>query len=132
MPLLDGIKVLLLDDDADTREELSAGLEQQGAQVIEAASAQAALLHVEEDRPDIVIAEVEMPEVDGWGFVRAMRKLGPERGGRTPAVALTDHNTPEDRIRSVTAGFVLHVAKPLAPAQLGDLIVAVLQTHPQA
>lgn len=124
--ILDGLKLLLLEDHADTRESLAVGLRGYGADVVEADSAQAALLLVESHHPDLLVVDIELPEVDGWSFLRALRKLPRESGGRTPAVALTVHNEPEDRRRSILSGFRLHLAKPMTAGQLAGKVETLL------
>ena len=124
---LGGVRVLVVDDHEDTRDAVAAALQREGAQVFTASSAQEALLRVESDRPDVLLADLEMPEVDGWALLRAVRSLPRERGGQTPAAALTIHNTPEDRGRSLRAGFRLHLATPCDPRELVDLVAALAQ-----
>src|SRR5688572_848515 len=97
--LLDGLTVLYLEDDEDTREMMVLGLERHGARVLATDSVQAALLTFETQRPDVVIADLELPELDGWALVHALRELPAERERRTPAIAVTVHNTPADRLK---------------------------------
>src|SRR5690349_14026606 len=110
---LKGVKVLLLEDHKDTREMYASNLRRQGAVVLEAATAQTAMLLLQEKRPDVMLVDLELPDVDGWHFVKAVRQLKPEDGGKTPAVALTVHNTAEARGRTLTSGFQLHLQKPM-------------------
>ena len=129
MALLDGLTILYLEDDHDTREGMTLGLEQHGARVIGTDSAQVALLLVEQHRPDVIVADLELadPELDGWMFVRTVRELSQEREKRTPAIAFTVHNEPADRAKSLSAGFTLHVAKPLTPDQLATRIALLVK-----
>lgn len=126
MALLDGLRILYLEDEPDTREVIALGLEHQGAHVLSTDSAQAALLMFQAERPDVVIADLGLPEVDGWTFMRAVRSLSTEREKRTLAIALTAHNLRADRLKSLEHGFTLHVAKPLTPEQLASRIALVL------
>jgi CheY-like chemotaxis protein len=132
MALLDGLNILYLEDEPDTREVIALGLEQHGAAVTATDSAPAALLMFESRRSDVVIADLELPEVDGWTFMRALRRLPAEREKRTLAIALTAHNTRADKLRSLECGFTLHMAKPLTPDQLAQRIALVMGTTPRA
>jgi CheY-like chemotaxis protein len=122
MALLDGLTVLYVEDDADTREVMTLGLERHGARVLATDSAQAGVLLFEQHDPDVVIADVELGEVDGWTLVRVLRELPCERERRRPAIALTVHNTPADKLKSLSSGFTLHMAKPLTPDQLATRV----------
>jgi CheY-like chemotaxis protein len=132
MALLDGLTVLYLEDDRDTREVMMLGLERHGARVFGTYSAQIALLLFEQHQPDVVIADLELadPELDGWMFMRAMREVESERERRTHAIALSVHNTPADRLKSLSAGFTLHVAKPLTPDELANRIALLVKPVP--
>jgi DNA-binding response OmpR family regulator len=127
LALLDGLTVLYLEDDADTREIMVVGLERHGARVLSTDSAQAALLMFEQDRPDVVIADLELPELDGWSFIQAIRELPSERDKRTPAIAVTVHNESPDKMKSLSAGFTLHMAKPLTPDQLAARVALLVR-----
>jgi CheY-like chemotaxis protein len=120
MVLLDGITVLYLEDDPDTREVMTVGLERQGARVIATDSAQVALLSWESQHPDVIVADLELadPQLDGWRFMEAGRSMASERVKRTPAIALSVHNEPADKLKSLSAGFTLHMAKPVSADQL--------------
>jgi CheY-like chemotaxis protein len=95
-------------------------------------SASAALLMFETQQPDLIIADLALPEVDGWAFIRAVRRRPTDRDRRTPAIALTAHNTPDDRRKSLAHGFTSHMAKPLTPDQLAQRIALVLGTSAKA
>lgn len=126
---LDGVKVLYLEDDRDTRELMTLGLERYGAQVFGTYSAQLAVLLFEQHRPDVIVADLELaePDLDGWMFMRAVRDLPSEREKRTPAIAVSVHNEPADRLKSLSAGFTLHVAKPLTPDELAGRIAVLVR-----
>src|SRR2546429_1419975 len=83
-----------------------------------ATSGAEAVALVEDWLPHLVVADVEMPDEDGYSLVRRLRLLSPDRGGATPTVAVTAYGRVEDRIRSVAAGFDLHLPKPVEPAEL--------------
>ena len=132
MALLDSVTVLYLEDDRDTRELMTLGLERHGARVLSTDSAQIALLMFEEHRPDAVVADLELgdPELDGWMFMRAVRELASEQLKRTPAIALTVHNDAADKLKSLSAGYTLHVAKPLTPDQLATRLALLVKPVP--
>jgi CheY-like chemotaxis protein len=115
---LAGIKVLVVDDDPDTCELIRRVLAQAGAQVVSVGSAAEGMLKVEDERPDVLISDIGMPHTDGYQFIRDLRRLPASRGGRTLAVALTAFARSEDRTRALTAGFQIHVAKPIEPMEL--------------
>jgi CheY-like chemotaxis protein len=119
---LDGLRVLVIDDEADARELLAAGLGQCGAKVTAASSARDALEAMAGEKFDALISDIGMPGEDGYELIRRVRALPADRGGRTPAVALTAYARTEDRLRAMRAGFEIHVAKPL---ELTELIVVI-------
>ena len=123
-PRLDGLRVLLVDDEADARELLSEVLEERGAQVLPAASAAEAVTMLQAERPDLVLSDISMRDEDGYDFIRKVRALPPDKGGRTPAAALTAYGRLEDRMRALSAGFQLHVAKPVDPAELVAVVAS--------
>ncbi|MBV8860024.1 MAG: PAS domain S-box protein [Acidobacteria bacterium] len=115
---LDGVKVLVVDDEPDTREMLKAGLGQCGASVFVAASAAEALEEIEKSAPDLIISDIGMPGEDGYELMKRVRKLPPERGGRVPAIALTAYARVEDRMQALRVGYQMHVPKPVELAEL--------------
>jgi len=118
MPLLEGVRVLVVEDEADSREVLALILERSGAEVLVAAAAGEALGILERELPDVLVADIEMPVEDGYSLVARMRALPSERGGRTPAVALTAYAGAVDRAKLLDAGFDRHVPKPVQPPDL--------------
>jgi PAS domain S-box-containing protein len=118
LPELAGLRVLVVDDEADTRELLAAVLVSCGAEVIQAATASEAFEQVERARPDVIVTDIGMPEEDGYSLLARIRELPPERGGGTPAAALTAYARAEDRTRALRSGFQMHVSKPVEPAKL--------------
>ncbi len=115
---LSGITVLVTDDEADARELLRKMLEQRGATVLVCGSAHDTLDRVQRHRPDVLVCDIGMPGIDGYGLISRLRSLSPERGGATPAIALTAFARSEDRTRSLLAGFQMHLSKPVEPEEL--------------
>ncbi|HVY48866.1 MAG TPA: response regulator, partial [Minicystis sp.] len=122
---LDGLSVLVVDDEDDARELLTSVLEGAGAAVRAARSVAEALARIAEQRPDVLVSDVGMPEADGYALVRAVRELD---GARLAAVALTAYARGEDKTRALGAGFDVHVPKPVDPA---ELIRVVSQVSPR-
>ncbi|MGH9901582.1 MAG: ATP-binding response regulator [Pyrinomonadaceae bacterium] len=121
-PSLEGLRVLVVDDEADTRELLRAVLESCGSEVTTAASAAAALEALERERPDVLVSDLGMPEEDGYSLIAKVRALPAGRGGQTPAAALTAYTRAEDRMRVLRAGFQIHLPKPVEPAELVTVV----------
>jgi PAS domain S-box-containing protein len=115
---LSGMRILVVDDEEDTREYVRMLLAMCNAKVSVADSAQTALALLEAEPPDVLVSDIAMPEQDGYGLIRQVRELPPDRGGTTPAVALTAYARHEDRTRAMLAGFQNHVTKPVEPAEL--------------
>ncbi|HKQ93548.1 MAG TPA: PAS domain S-box protein [Blastocatellia bacterium] len=122
---LKGIKVLVVDDDEDARDMLEAALNSYGAEVITAAGALKALDALASENIDVLVSDINMPEVDGYELIRRVRAMKPEQGGRIPAVALTAYARAEDRLRALKSGFQTHMPKPVEPAEL-EVVVATL------
>jgi CheY-like chemotaxis protein len=117
-PDLQGLRVLVVDDEQDARDLIVAVLEPCGVEVRTAASAGEALELLEATRPDVIVSDVGMPGEDGYSLMQKVRALPAARGGRTPAVALTAYARIEDRTRALLAGFTMHMPKPIDPAEL--------------
>jgi len=128
MPRLDGVRVLLVDDEADMREVTSQLLEGAGAQVQLASSAEMALRAISDSVPDVIVSDIGMAGVDGYEFMRRLRALPAAEGGSTPAMALTAYSQPEDRDRALAAGFQHHLGKPASPQSLLEML-AELSLH---
>lgn len=128
-PSLAGITVLAVDDEPDARNLLKRVLEACGARVLLASSAAEALGLATSERPDMIVSDIGMPGEDGYDFIRRLRQLSAEEGGRTPAAALTAFARAEDRTRALRAGFQTHVAKPVEPTEL-TAVVASLASRP--
>ncbi|MFP5285639.1 MAG: response regulator [Thermoanaerobaculia bacterium] len=117
-PQLHGLRILVVDDEGDARELLATLLRDCSAEVEACASVREALAAFERFRPEVLISDLAMPEEDGYDLIRQVRALPPDAGGRTPAVALSAYARAEDRRRALLAGFNIHVAKPVDPAEL--------------
>jgi PAS domain S-box-containing protein len=119
---LDGLRLLVVDDEEDALTVVTRVLSARGAEVVGAGSAKEAFAKFASLRPDVVVSDIGMPEEDGYTLIRKIRALPAERGGRTPAVALTAYARAEDAYRAFAAGFQLHVPKPIEPAQLAHIV----------
>jgi PAS domain S-box-containing protein len=119
---LNGARVLVVDDDEDTRQLLKRVLESHGAAVKTAASAAEALEVIAAGPPDALVADIGMPDEDGYSLMREVRRLPSSHGGIVPALALTAYARPEDRARALTAGFQQYVAKPVEPDELAAVV----------
>ncbi|MET0985948.1 MAG: ATP-binding protein [Steroidobacteraceae bacterium] len=115
---LDGLHVLVVDDDADALDLAARILADSSARVSTASSVSEALVKLRDERPDLVISDVSMPERDGFDFVRSVRALSPSEGGETPMLALTALARASDRELALECGFDDHLTKPIEPAQL--------------
>jgi PAS domain S-box-containing protein len=116
--MLDNLPVMIVDDEAETRELLTAMLTQRRAEVKACASAAEALRAIERWRPSVLLCDIGMPDEDGYALIRRLRALEPERGGNIPAVALTAYARAEDRMRALASGFQMHVPKPVETLEL--------------
>jgi len=113
-----GLRVLVVDDDADTLDLLEEILTDAGAVVACADSVQRAFELVVVARPQVIVSDIEMPDENGYSFLRNLRSVLDEDGGKTPALALTGRALPEDRARALASGFNLHIAKPTTAGAL--------------
>jgi PAS domain S-box-containing protein len=125
---LDGVSVLLVEDNLDTLEMLKFIFAEAGAKVITATSVDDALEALERFKPDALISDIAMPDRDGYDLIREVRSRKAEQGGKIPAVAVTAYARAEDRVRVLAAGFQMHIAKPIAPDEL-IAVVASLTGH---
>jgi CheY-like chemotaxis protein len=121
---LTGVRILLVDDDIDSCDVLRRVLAECGARTDMAYSADQALQSLQANPVDVIVSDIGMPEMDGYQLIRAVR----ERGSRTPAVALTAFARPEDRIRALRAGYNMHIAKPIEPRELIEVIASLTRT----
>ncbi|MFN6529177.1 response regulator [Nostoc sp. ChiSLP03a] len=124
---LAGLRVLVVDDEADTRNFLSFMFEEYGAFASAVASVDEALVVLEQAKPDILISDIGMSEQDGYTLIRKLRSLEPEKGGRIPAIALTAYTREEDRLEALSAGFQQHLSKPIDPNKLISAVANILK-----
>ncbi len=115
---LDGLRILAVDDEPDTRDLLKQGLEFLGAKVKVVSSAAEAIDSLRGNVPDILISDIGMPGTDGYALIKQVRALPPDRGGKVPAIALTAYTRVEDRLQALRAGYDMHVPKPVELAEL--------------
>jgi CheY-like chemotaxis protein len=128
---LDGVRVLVVDDARNVREVVTDILTQDGATVTAVGSAEEALAALQSERPDVLLSDLAMPGKGGYWLIGQVRALPPERGGVTPAAALTAYTGPEHRASVLRAGFQLHVEKPIGlDALIG--VVAMLAPRERA
>ncbi|WP_392532216.1 ATP-binding protein [Nostoc sp. C117] len=115
---LTGVRVLLVDDDADSRDFIAFVLEEDGAFVIVVSSALEALQTLVEEKPDVLVSDISMPYMDGYMLIHQVRSLTPEQGGQIPAIALTAFAGNNDKQEALKAGFQMHLSKPINPEKL--------------
>lgn len=115
---LDGLRVLVVDDEPDALQLISTVIAQSGADVRTCESAHEALEVLQEWKPDVLMSDIGMPGEDGYSLIGKVRSLSDESGGRIPAAALTAYAREEDRRRALAAGYQMHVAKPISSSQL--------------
>ena len=124
LPSLKGLKILVVDDEADTRELIREVLKECGSEVITSCSVAEALAALEEHKPDILISDLGMPDEDGYSLITKIRALPSERGGHIPAAALTAYARAEDRMRVLRSGFQFHLPKPVDSAELVTVVAS--------
>jgi PAS domain S-box-containing protein len=122
LPALDGVRILVVDDEVDAREMVRAILAQCGAEVTVVASARAAVEALERSTFDVLVSDIVMPDEDGYSLIRRVRAREPERGGDIPALALTAYARIEDRAAAIAAGYQQHAVKPIEPAELAAAV----------
>jgi signal transduction histidine kinase len=134
-PSLAGVRVLVVEDESDARDLTAATLQYCGAEVTavsSSADAISALLKMGGgDLPHVLVSDIGMPREDGYDLIRQVRALAPDRGGRIPAMTVTGYATPEDVNRVLSAGYQLHVPKPMDPAALIQAVADLAQRHRQ-
>ncbi|HTS02406.1 MAG TPA: ATP-binding protein, partial [Thermoanaerobaculia bacterium] len=123
-PDLEGLRVLVVDDEPDSRDMVATVLELAGAEALVAGTAAEGLSILTRERPDVLLSDLEMPGEDGYSLIRRVRALTPEGGGLTPAAALTAYAGAEHRMKTLLAGFQLHVAKPVQPAEIAAVVAS--------
>ncbi|WP_441288961.1 ATP-binding protein [Sorangium sp. KYC3313] len=121
-PTLQGVRVLMVDDEPDARELVTTVLERKGASITAVATVDEALSAIEREKPDVILSDLGMPGEDGYSLIRRLRAQSPEQGGRIPAAALTAYASAQDRTRALLAGFQSHVPKPIEASELAAVI----------
>jgi CheY-like chemotaxis protein len=124
---LQNVKILLVDDDTDTREFEAFLLEQQGATVIVAASGSEALQALDRSLPDVIVSDIGMAEIDGYTLMQQIRSRPPAQGGTIPAIALSAYAAEIDQKKALQSGYQKHLTKLLEPEQLVSAIVTLLE-----
>ncbi|WP_416209831.1 ATP-binding protein [Nostoc sp. LEGE 12447] len=125
---LSGIRVLVVDDDTDSRDFVAFVLEEDGAFVIAVSSAYEALQTLALVKPDVLVSDISMPEMDGYMLIHQVRTLTPEQGGQIPAIALTAFARNDDQQEALKAGFQMHLSKPVNPEELIAAITRIVET----
>jgi CheY-like chemotaxis protein len=128
---LTGLQVLVVDDEADMRELASFVLTQAGAEVATAASAMQALSQLNQSVPDLLLCDIGMPEMNGYGLIQQIRKRRHDQGGNIPAIALTAYAGEINQHHALSAGFQLHLAKPIEPDLLVSTIATLVKLQPK-
>jgi signal transduction histidine kinase len=121
-PQLNGLRVLVVDDEPDALQIISKLIARTGAEVRACESASQALEVLEQWKPDVLMSDIAMPEEDGYSLINKVRSLPAERGGHIPAAAFTAYAREEDRKRALDAGFQMHIPKPVSGGQLATMI----------
>jgi CheY-like chemotaxis protein len=119
---LEGLRILIVGDDGELRDEMARALAVRGAAVCTAMSSEEAVRQLAAFAPDVMVVDLEMRGEAAYDFIGRARALASFEGGRTPAVALTAHGRPEDRLRTLRAGFQIHVTKPVSPFELATVM----------
>jgi CheY-like chemotaxis protein len=117
-----GIRVLIIDDNSDSRALFAPILSQAGIDVTAVETVHEALLAARHARPDVVLCDLTMPGDDGFALIREVRSRRSDQGGAVPAAAVTEYARPEDRERALAACFQIHVAKPVEPSTLLEAV----------
>ena len=115
---LNGIHALIVDDEADARELIMFILAEHGASVTTAASVSEAVEKFHAINPDLIISDIEMPDEDGFSLIEKLRDFNEREQKKIPAIALTAHARPSERLKVLSAGYQMHLAKPVEPAEL--------------
>jgi CheY-like chemotaxis protein len=128
---LDGVRVLLIEDEADTREILATALRHHGATILEASSTPAALEVLDtaiaaDARPDVIVSDIGLPEEDGYQLMAQLSGRSAADGGQIPVIAVTAYGRPQDKRQALAAGFRMHVTKPVTPDLLAAAVLSVV------
>ncbi len=127
--ILKGVRVLVVDDEPDARELVTKVLKHSGASTATAGSAAEALEVLDSWKPDVLLSDIAMPGEDGYDLIHQVRNRPFNRGGQVPAAALTAMASSEDRTRALSAGYQLHVPKPVEAAELISVIASLAHRH---
>jgi signal transduction histidine kinase/ATP-dependent Clp protease adapter protein ClpS len=125
-PSLAGVRVLVVDDEADSRDFATTILQQCQAEVQAVDSVPAALEMICQWQPDVLVSDIGMPHEDGYSLIRKLRSLPPEQGGKIPAAALTAYARADDRTRAIQEGYQLHLPKPIEPIELATVVASLI------
>ena len=123
---LKGLRILVVDDEADAREFLTTAITQYGGNVLAVASTREALEALEQFQPNVLVSDIGMPLEDGYSLIRQVRSRLAKRGQQLPALALSAYSTETDSKRAIAAGFHQHLAKPVDPTELVEAIAKLL------
>lgn len=126
---IEGVRVLVVDDEPDARGLIKRVLEECKAAVVTAASAKEALERIRQGPPDVLVSDIGMPGEDGYALIAQVRELPAEQGADIPAIALTAYARAEDRMKAMLAGFQHHLVKPVEPAELVTLVAVLARRH---
>jgi CheY-like chemotaxis protein len=126
---LDGVRVLIVEDDPDTLDMLKVILDNSGAEAITAASTKEALQVLERTHPDALVSDLAMPDRDGYDLISEVRSRDHQHGGDIPAIALSAYTRAEDRTRAIAAGFQMHIPKPIDPDKLIGVLMTLTGSH---
>lgn len=129
LPELTNVRVLVVDDETDSRKFMKTVLEECQAEVTAVASVSEALQMLKRWQPDVLISDIGMPQEDGYSLIRQVRSLPSDKGGNIPAAALTAYAGTEDRMRAIQAGFQLHLPKPIEPAELAIVVASLVKRN---
>ena len=119
---LNGLRLLVVDDDPDTRELLTIFFQYDGADIVTVASASEALEAISRVEPDILISDICLPDEDGYSLLLKVRNIKTEQGGEIPAIALTGCVRKDERVRALSAGFRKHLSKPVDLDELTSVV----------
>jgi CheY-like chemotaxis protein len=122
---LTGLVLVVVDDETDARNFIKRVLEERGAKVVAVGSAAEAIPMIEREKPDVLVSDIGMPDVDGYEFLRRVRSLDAINARKIPAIALTAFARSEDRTLALRNGYLVHVAKPVDPSELIATIASV-------
>ncbi|HEY9804173.1 MAG TPA: ATP-binding protein [Leptolyngbyaceae cyanobacterium] len=125
---LEGVRVLVVDDEPDARDIVRAALMQQGAEVYTCASAAEGLKQVFTWKPTVILCDIGMPQEDGYDFIRKVREEERNSGSQIPAVAVTAFAREEDRLKAIASGYQTHFPKPIEPTQLAAVVASLVET----